>query len=141
MVYNLIIGLLDLFCSFCRFLLFFTLNIYFVINEWYSLSSLPLLLRFEIKIAIPTVNTANSSTIDPTINAVSPRRIGSLVDGTVFIKSPKSYFNNWYILFLFNINSQNKQKQYKACILTKPETKTKYQIIHANKYLHVLLLA
>ena len=58
-----------------------------LIKTMYSIS----LLRFEIKIAIPIVNTANNSTIEPTINAVSPRRIGSLFDGTVFIKSPKFF--------------------------------------------------
>ena len=62
-------------------------------------SSLPLNLRFEIKIAIPTVKIENRSTIDPTIMAVSPRCIDNF---TAAFESPigRSFFYGLQIILL-----------------------------------------
>lgn len=98
------------FLSTCLFICFFFVHLscgdsffilaYFCIKVYCS-ASLPRILRLEIKIAIPTVRIENRSTIDPTIQAVSPLCIDNFTFET--FKSPKEeeFFNALHFFYYY----------------------------------------
>ena len=68
--------------------------LYFVISEWYSLSSLPRCCFREIRKAIPIVIKTKISMMDPTSRAVSPRL--ALIGVIGLNESPKRKNKYWF---------------------------------------------